>query len=144
MKKLIFVTLLLHLVFLIQGQTLEKPYDKYPVAEKSVIDNFEINSKSTGKLDNYGIWRTTLIRNLFESSKEFADFKVYWTAPNSEVLKFVAHGRVRTHYRFSTILKEAGVYYCIFELDGVKKMIYVDARTLDLYILLATHKTKKQ
>lgn len=143
MKKLFFVTMMLHFVILSNGQFAQKPYDDSPIVAHSEVQNFKIEFEAKGKLDNYGkFWRTELIRNLFNGSQDFADFKVFWIAPNSEDLKFVAHGKVRTHFRFSTTLKEPGFYYCVFTMNGIKKMIYIDAQTLDLKILLATQTTK--
>lgn len=132
---MILVTLLLQ-TFLLVAQT--GSYDSAPTADISEVQGFETFATSTGELNNYGEWfRTTLITQLF-SGNDYVNFKVYWQASETSELKQIAHGSVRTVFRFSTTLKEPGFYYCKFtHKDGTQKMIGIDAQTTTLNIALA-------
>lgn len=131
MKQLIFVTMLLHCCFLARSQNI---YSEAPDADISEVQGFTTFENHVGELNNYGnLFKTTLIKNLFPGENQRVTFKVYYQASKNADLHFVAYGTVRTVFRFSTWLKEPGIYYCKF---GTSKMMKIDASTISLTIQL--------
>jgi len=122
MRQFIFVTMLLHCCFLARSQNI---YSSAPEADISVIEGFTTFENHTGVLNNYGeLFKTTLIQNLFPNENLNVPFKVYYQESENSVLRFVAHGNVQTVFRFSTWIKEPGIYYAIF---GTSKLMKIDA-----------------
>ena len=137
MKKLIFVTMLLHVVCFARSQNI---YADAPEADLSEVQGFTTFENHVGKLNNYGdLFKTTLIKNLFPGENQSVKFNVYYQASKNASLHFVAYGTVRTVFRFSTWIKEPGIYYCKF---GTSKLIKIDASNNFLKIQL--QKIKKQ
>ena len=134
MKQLIFVTLtlmLLHCCFLARSQNI---YDDAPEADISEVQGFSTFENHVGELNNYGdLFKTTLIKNLFPGENQSVKFKVYYQESENSVLRFVAHGNVRTISKFSTWIKESGIYYAKF---GNSKLMKIDASNNFLTIQL--------
>lgn len=134
MKQIIFVTLtlmLLHCCFLARSQNI---YADAPEADLSEVQGFTTFENHVGELNNYGdLFKTTLIKNLFPGENQSVTFKVYYQASKNATLHFVAYGTVRTVFRFSTWLKEPGIYYAKF---GSSRMMKIDASNNYLTIQL--------
>lgn len=134
MKQIIFVTLtlmLLHCCFLARSQNI---YADAPEADLSEVQGFTTFENHVGELNNYGeLFKTTLIKNLYPGEMQSVKFKVYYQEAENSVLRFVAHGTVRTVFRFSTWIKEPGIYYIRF---GNSKLMKIDASNLSLTIQL--------
>lgn len=131
MKQIIFVTMLLHCCFLARSQNI---YSNAPPADISKVQGFVTFENHVGELRNYGdLFKTTLIKNLFPGKNQSVKFKVYYQTSKDATLRFVAHGVVRTAFRFSTWIKEPGIYYCKF---GTSKMMKIDASNIFITIQL--------
>ncbi len=131
MKQLFFVTMLLHCCFLARSQNI---YADAPEANLSEVQGFTTFENHVGELNNYGdLFKTTLIKNLFPGENQSVKFSVFYQASKNAKLHFVAHGTVRTVFRFSTWIKEPGIYYIRF---GNSKLMKIDASNLSITIQL--------